>query len=286
MRQLGVASHSYVNVKKVFPDGSNQWFFSGSVTFRGIPLFVELLPYMEQNSLFMNWNFTDPMQNCNQGTQSNTAVVLPTLICPSDQIPVNPIFYTSRSWWYALTSYGGSGGTRSYTAIFSTTDGVFYTTGSASEPVYNQTPVGPEAITDGLSQTLLFGERSHYDPNYASFNAEDWGAEVLNQWGWWAASTDREMIGHVTMSGLVPINYQQPFSYNNRMGQSPSADAYALFESNYALGRMCAYGSCHPGGANFCLADGSGRFMASSTTLATLQALGTRAGNEIVEVVP
>jgi prepilin-type N-terminal cleavage/methylation domain-containing protein/prepilin-type processing-associated H-X9-DG protein len=283
MRQLGVASHSFVDVQKVFPDGEKEWLFTGSVTYRGIPLFVELLPYMEQNSLFMNWNVIDPMQNCNQGMQSNTAVVLPTLVCPSDQIPVNPIFYISHSWWYALTSYGGNGGTCSYTAALSKTDGVFYTTGSASEPVVNQAPVGPSNITDGLSQTLLFGERSHYDPNYASFNTQSWGKEVLNQWGWWGASTDREMIGHVTMSGLVPINYQQPFSYNNAAGQSPPADNAADFENNYALLRMCAYGSCHPGGANFCLADGSGRFMSSSTALATLQALGTRAGNEIVQ---
>ena len=156
---------------------------------------------------------------------------------------------------------------------------MFHTTGPASEPAPNQAAVRPEDITDGLSHTLLFGERSHHDPNYKSFNAAGWG-ELLDQWGWWAASTDRKMIGHVTMSGYVPINYQLPFSYANRAGQNPPADTYAEFQATYVDMRICAFGSCHPGGANFCFADGSVQFLATETDLALLRALCTRAKSD------
>ena len=276
LHQLGVAASCYASETRQFPSGVKQWFFNSAVTFRGIPLFVCLLPYLEQNGLYACWQYGDPMLNASQGNNSNTAVVLPNLVCPSDEIVQNPIVYTSRSWTYALSSYGGNGGTRSYFPSAATADGMFHTTGPASEPAANQGAVRPQDVTDGLSHTLLFGERSHQDPNYKSFNAAGWG-ELLDQWGWWAASTDRKMIGHVTMSGFVPINYQLPFSYANRAGQDPPADTYAEFQATYVDMRICAYGSCHPGGADFCFADGAVQFLATETNLALLQGLCTRA---------
>ena len=279
LRQLGLAANAHVSASQAFPPGIKQWFFNSSVTYRGIPLFVYLLPYMEQNALFGKWQYGDPMRNANQDANSNTAVVMPNLVCPSDEIGQNPIVFATWNWVYALSSYGGNGGTRSYFPTSSTADGVFHTTGPASEPAPNQAAIRPQDITDGLSHTLLFGERSHYDPNYKSFNAAGWG-ELLDQWGWWAASTDRKMIGHVTMSGFVPINYQLPFSYGGRAGQSPPADTYAQFQATYVDMRICAFGSCHPGGANFCYADGSVQYLASETNLALLQALCTRAKSD------
>jgi hypothetical protein len=276
LRQLGIAASAHVESKKRFPPGVEQWYFNSAVSHRGIPLFVFLLPHLEEAAVVADWDYADPINNVNQGSASNAAVVLPVLLCPSDEIPQNPTVFSGREWTYALTSYGGNGGSRSYFPTRSTADGIFHTTGEASEPEQDQAAVAPREVTDGLSKTLLFGERSHVDPNYATFNVEDWG-EQLSEWGWWGASTSRKMIGHVTMSSIAPINYRLPFSYEGRAGQSPPAGSFGAFQQYVEL-RMCAFGSNHPDGANFVFSDGSLQFLSSDTDLSAFRAMSTRAG--------
>jgi prepilin-type processing-associated H-X9-DG protein len=105
-------------------------------------------------------------------------------------------------------------------------------------------------VKDGASNTFLFGERSHRDPEI----------EALGKWAFLVNG-----IGNVTLSTPVPINYRVP----------DGGDDGTLED------RMCAFGSGHPGGANFAFADGSVRFLSESTPLPTLQALSTRAGGEV-----
>jgi prepilin-type N-terminal cleavage/methylation domain-containing protein/prepilin-type processing-associated H-X9-DG protein len=278
LRQLGIAASAYLESKKEFPPGIEQWYFNSAVSHRGISLFVFLLPHLEEAAVVADWDFADPMNNVNQGASSRTAAVLPLLVCPSDEILQNPVVFSGRQWHYALTSYGGNGGSRSYFPSRSKADGIFHTTGEASEPQQDQQPVRPHEVTDGLSKTLLFGERSHVDANYATFNAADWG-ETLSEWGWWGASTSRKMIGHVTMSAAVPVNYQLPFDFAGRSGQSPPADSFAAFQ-HYVELRLCAFGSNHPGGANFVFADGSLQFLPSETDFDAFRAMSTRAGDD------
>ncbi|HEX5445036.1 MAG TPA: DUF1559 domain-containing protein [Pirellulales bacterium] len=275
LRQLGIATSAHASAKGHFPPGTEQWYFNSSVSHRGIPLFAWLAPYLEEANALVHWDYDDPINNANHGRQSNTAVVLPLLICPADDIPQNPIVMASRNWVYALTSYGGNGGTRSYFPGQSTADGIFHTTGEASEPRNWQRPVRPKDVADGLARTILFGERSHVDLNYKSFNDHGWG-EPLNEQGWWGASTSRKMIGHVTMSAFAPINYRLSFAFASRAGQDPPADSFSAFQSYVDL-RLCAFGSEHPGGANFCFADGSTRFLSSDTELRVLRGMCTRA---------
>jgi prepilin-type processing-associated H-X9-DG protein len=201
------------------------------------------------------------------------------LICPSDIIPQNPID-TGSGRWYGITSYGGNGGTRSYDPQFATNDGIFYVIGPGSQTAPKDGPVRMPDILDGLSNTLLFGERSHFDPNHDSFaaNVTAPGGQFINRIGtvgWWAPSGGRLAAGDVTLSAFAPINFRVPANFANGASMVPPATDYASY-LYYNDRRMCAFGSLHPGGANFALADGSVRFISQTISFVTLQQAAVR----------
>jgi prepilin-type N-terminal cleavage/methylation domain-containing protein/prepilin-type processing-associated H-X9-DG protein len=278
LKQLGLAAHAYHNSNDRFPPGVYQLPFAAAPKYRGVTLFVYLLPYLEQDNLYQGWDFVNPLNNTNGGASAKTATVLSVLLCPSDTIPQNPI--TSGGLVYALTSYGGNGGTRSYDPQLATNDGVFFVIGPGSQTAPNTSAVRIADVTDGLSNTLLFGERSHLDPNHDSFVAAlgSGSGQMLSPMGtvgWWASSGGRLAAGDVTLSAFVPINYRVPQPYANGAAMNPpatDATSYAYYSDR----RLCAFGSNHPGGANCCLADGSVRFLPDSLPLTTLQQLAVR----------
>jgi prepilin-type N-terminal cleavage/methylation domain-containing protein/prepilin-type processing-associated H-X9-DG protein len=272
LRQLGLAAHNYHNAINAFPPGVNQAGYAAAPKYRGYSLFYYLLPYLEQDNLYHQWDLTNPLNNTAGGSAARTATILPVLLCPSDVIPENPV--TTQGRTYAITSYGGNGGRRSFDPANATTDGIFHTTGPAAQPSPNQRPVRLADVTDGTSNTLLFGERSHTDPNYDSFAAAGLASRpAMGAWGWWAVSEGRLAIGDVTMSAYVPINYRIP----SPLGTGAQGSFLPSEEQ-----RVCAWGSNHPTGANFTLADGSVRFIEQSIPLITLQQLATRRGGEAV----
>ena len=275
LKQLGLAAYGYHAAQGSFPPGVDM------STNPAISLFVNLLPYMSQDNVYRKWDFANPSNN-NGGQQSVAATVLSQLVCPSDKIINNPTMNISSGKWYGMTSYGGNGGTRSYSpdnpALMA--DGLFFATGQYSIPTPNQVPVRLEDISDGVSKTFLFGERSHLDPNYDSFAAQNW-ANSLADFGYWTGSGGHLALGDVTLSTYAPINYRVPMSYALRKTASPPAGSATTF-SYYVDMRICAFGSQHPGGANFVFADGATRFLSENTDLTTLRALSTRRGDEQV----
>ncbi|MCI0456798.1 MAG: DUF1559 domain-containing protein [Gemmataceae bacterium] len=281
---MGLAAHNYHDARKTFPPGLTQ--LRNSQGFQGASLFAYLLPYFEQAALGSRWDYNNGFNNIAGGTAARSAVVLSLLICPSDQLPQNPVQYRTSGKWFGATSYGGNGGTRSYYPANSTADGMFFTTGPDSAPRKGQSPVRMTGVIDGTSNTLLFGERHHYDPNFDSFSPAGGSPRTYTDpiwaWCWWAPSEGFLGIGDVTMSAYVPINYQHPFNYANRASASPAVTNSTSTFFFWQDRRLCAWGSGHTGGANFCLTDGSVRFLSDSLPQVTLQALSTRAGGEPV----
>ncbi len=272
LRQLALAALNFESAHRQFPPGVEQALFATAPVYRGSSLFVHLLPQLEESVVQQAWEFDNPQANTLGGRSARTATVLPVLLCPSDVVEQNPVL--QQGWYYGLTSYGGNGGTRSYVPWSASVDGVFHTTGPASEPAPFQRAVRLHAITDGASKTILLGERSHEDPNFELFVAAGW-TQSLKTWGWWAPSGGRKAIGHVTMSAYVPINYRLPFGPATAASQSPPATDGVTFQE-YTDRRICAWGSNHAGGTNFAMADGSGRFLADETPLEVLRSLATR----------
>ncbi len=287
LHQLAIAAHNRHDVHKEFPPGVYQLSFSSAPRYRGVSLFVKLAPFMEGNTLVDGWDESDPITNTVGAENSRTAKVLSTLICPSDVILQNPI-NTGSNRWYGLTSYGGNGGTRSYDPQLATNDGIFFVIGPGSQTAPQRNPVRMADVIDGLSNTLLFGERSHFDRNHDSFaaNLTAPSGQFINPLGtvgWWAPSGGRLAAGDVTLSAYAPLNFTVPAPFAQGASMVPPATDYTSY-LYYNDRRMCAFGSQHPGGANFALADGSVRFVAETIALPMLQRAAVRDDGEVVEL--
>jgi prepilin-type processing-associated H-X9-DG protein len=231
----------------------------------GTNLWVELLPYIEQDNLYRRWDNDDNRNNSTGGTNAVQAQVIKILICPSDPLLQTVVYFNAaiaQPWargFFGMSSYGGNGGTRSFTFSGSriTQDGIFF----------QDSGVRLANITDGASNTFLFGERYHRDPQFDLQQPVVWpNGAPIGQMGRWGCIAGLGTLAMVELSTPVPINYQVP----------PGGYLSTLED------RGCAFGSGHPGGANFAFADGSVRFVSDRIPLLTLQALSTRAGGEVV----
>jgi prepilin-type N-terminal cleavage/methylation domain-containing protein/prepilin-type processing-associated H-X9-DG protein len=271
LKQLAIAAHRFHDERGKFPIGARLPVYVGDRPTMGTDLWVELLPYFEQGNLYNNWNYSDNRANVAGGRDDTQAQVIKILLCPSDPLPENVVELTADvslvpAWargFYGMSSYGGNAGKRLLPAGAApdfpgvSRDGVFFI----------DSGVSLAEVTDGTSHTFLFGERYHRDPEFDSLQPRVLpGRASLPQIGRWGSVADAGGMVHVTLHTAAPINYQVP-----RGGDLPAL-----------LDRTCAFGSGHPGGANFAFADGSVRFVRDATTLGILRALSTRNGEEVV----
>jgi prepilin-type N-terminal cleavage/methylation domain-containing protein/prepilin-type processing-associated H-X9-DG protein len=274
LKQLALAAHHHHDAKQKFPTGVHTVETIGGRYVNGTCWEVELLPYLEQENLKKKWDYTDFRTNVAGGMSATTAQVLQVLLCPSDPLP-DPVVYISADGFpqyayargfYGLSSYGGNAGKRSFGPNYATRDGVFF----------QDSRIRLADVTDGASNTFLFGERSHLDPEFDRLTfAYSPGWYPLAKTGQWAgvSATSGGSLPQHLLSAPVPINYRVSAGIPVEQFLGPTgANSY----------RLCAFGSAHPGGANFAFADGSVRFLSDQTDLATLQALSTRAGGEVV----
>ncbi len=241
--------------------------------------FVSLTQYVEQTALFNAINFNVKIYDYENTTINASGFA--TQWCPSD-IGVN----LPRTIGYVLTgfspsypmryqSYGGNSGTW-FTYQFSQTsianmNGIFAS--------LSNTRLAD--VTDGTSNTMVFGEHAHSIMSQAS----------QSDWHWWTSGN----YGDTLNTTYWPLN---PQTRVKDLGGN-SASAYVE-----------AFSSKHPGGANVAMLDGSVKFlkdtiqswprdattgvpigltyngsvytMGPTARFGILQALSTRAGNEVI----
>jgi len=280
LKQLALASQNYHDVARMFPPGQMRNTFAVKPKFRGYTLFVYLLPFIEQGNMYFQWDFSVPLNNTG-GMTARAAKVYPFFVCPSDIIPQNPFpngpANSPTTTWYGITSYGGNGGTQSFPPTAATTDGIFYATGPAT-PQNAQVKI--RDVVDGTGTTLMFGERTHLDPNYDTFNAAALTlvGNPMGGYGWWASTGGQYGQADVTLSSFSPINYFIPFP------QAGSGITTQAAFAPYDTLRVCAFGSQHPEGAQFAMVDGSVHFLNQFIQQSILVALSTREGSETVNV--
>jgi prepilin-type N-terminal cleavage/methylation domain-containing protein/prepilin-type processing-associated H-X9-DG protein len=271
LKQIALAAHNYHDTHEKFPPGARLPVLVGERPTGGSNVWVELLPYFEQDNLRKRWDGHDNRNNVAGGRNAIQAQVIEILRCPSDPLAQPVVELTAAnalsppwSWgFYGMSSYGGNAGTRSvnpggppaFPGI--SRDGIFFL-GSC---------VRLTDIRDGTSNTLLFGERFHRDPEFDRRQPVVLpGVASIAELGRWGYVANAGAMANVTLHTPVMLNYQVP----------PGGDHSTMED------RVCAFGSGHPGGANFAFADGSVRLVSDRIPLRTLQALSTRAGGEVV----
>jgi prepilin-type N-terminal cleavage/methylation domain-containing protein/prepilin-type processing-associated H-X9-DG protein len=259
LKQLSLAAVNYEAANQTLP-ASDYWVLipgtSPTLFLYGPSAFVTMSQYLEQGQAYnaMNFNTTyeDPVNLTVAG------IGISTLWCPSDpsvsdSAPIIPDFYglpSAGPWRQQFTSYAGCEGT--WPIYTSPNDGLglfkaWVTSGNGL--IYTQAATRISSITDGLSNTILFGEHAH-----GIFGGED--SPFYFGWnsGYW---------GDTFFDTMFPIN-----AYRRLSGKLDLADPSDPYGGWWWVPIQSA-SSFHPGGANFAFADGSARFI--KETIATWQ---------------
>src|SRR5262245_11243043 len=230
LKQLALAAANYTDVIGCYPMGetlNGGLFFlpgwGGPIGSSGV--FPALLPQIDQAPLFSAMNFDvhflDPANSTVCGTGINI------LWCPSDptisqaETIHDPVYGPMT---YTYSSYGGNVGPAEIISdvpvLRDLNCGVFYALSAVRQV----------DIRDGMSQTLLFGERAH----------GPLGDADRRWWHWWPSHTYD--TGVSTWYGLNP---------HRRHRDAP----FAWWAT------ITSIASFHPGGANVAMTDGSVKFL-------------------------
>jgi prepilin-type N-terminal cleavage/methylation domain-containing protein len=281
LKQMGLGLHMYNDTYQSFPGSycgvPGSW---AAGTYRG-SVKLRMLPYMEQNPVFQAVDFrgdTD-WQNFSGTTNPINKTVVRTFRCPSaTDDDITP-------WGFGADNYGAScgptpeswGGNPSCTC-----DANQFYQPYVSAPelsgYWNGNPAGPFTrnpgnaglwklctmadVTDGLSNTIFFGERLTKCSDHAHN-------------GWYITNN-----GDGICTTLIPINYDTCHDVNFNYAAAGLTQCNRQCTWNTEFG----FRSKHPGGSQFVLGDGSVRFISQTIDMWAYQYLGAKAEGKPVQV--
>jgi prepilin-type N-terminal cleavage/methylation domain-containing protein/prepilin-type processing-associated H-X9-DG protein len=254
LRQVGLALHNYHDTYQGFTPG---WIgmngrFQQPDGENGFGWAAMVLPFLEQGNLSSRLLFELPMDDPTVNRQL-LGETLSVFQCPSDPKP---------NKFDTLDRNGGAVtlATANYVGVFGTTEVHGCENPPGTAPVmpngqcfsdgvfYHNSRVRIADIIDGTSNTLMAGERTTFvDPTTGAKFYGTWAGalpEVEEEWG--------RIMGHAE--------------------HAPNKNEH-----------LEDFGSYHPGGAQFIFADGHVRFVPETIEESVMQAMGTRAGGEIVQ---
>jgi prepilin-type processing-associated H-X9-DG protein len=270
MRQLGLALHSYHDVKGSFPiQAALRAQYTRERAGQDGSWMYKILPHIEQEALYRQaindapGLYVDPasrkvtLPNPDSKLYWDTwATPVPAFLCPSDPRPLGELVRQNPAGTlWAMISYVGVSGRNSW----EDTDGIFGSSNlSVEDPQIIENPpktsVRISQITRGLSNTVVVGERppGPLGP-YGGLASQDL-AYFFGAWAvaWWESSLWG--VGDINMTKQIQVSLLAP--------QEVCPDRAYFSQGDIAS--YCHLGhfwSFHSGGANWLLADGSVQFM-------------------------
>ena len=270
MKQQGLAIHNFADVNpETFPAGwvgeyeNGEWHGDEG---EGFGFASRMLPFIEENNVYKTINFDQQVSHSSNAAARTT--VISTFLCPSDSYGSGDLFNpgaegsgedtpdaTPGSTQYARSNYPGVFGNEhmgghddhdDLTAALNVEDeglepgegdGIFFAGGANG-----QNAVKFKSVTDGLSKTVMIGERD-----------SRLGGSL------WIGRGDSLEAG---MSRVIGVG-EHVF---NSGGEAHFEDFF----------------SSHPGGVSFVFADGHVAFLSDGMSDALFASLCSRSGGEVV----
>ncbi len=295
LKQLGLACHSYHDVKKTLPYGRRYDIWD---TFTWTQ---QVLPYLDQNAVY-NGYWTSLRQNpfsevypgpngpIGNEPELRTArtSMIPPFYCPSDPAGIQGNEMDTMEYCFIRGNYRGCTG--SGDMYGDATDatagpwgiGVFgVRNGQSEDPGAHVRTVGVRLgdIQDGAASTLLFSEC------LVCTVTPGWGGPIgeiiYGNMGGGLFSASLTPNSSVADRPIGPCPQDQGDTTYKAPCQSLGGNAWW---TPSAAGAYAGARSAHAGGVNAAMADASVRFFANEIDLAVWRALGTRSGHEPVAV--
>lgn len=262
LKQLGLAMHSWHDIRGSLPR-------AGELRTE-LSWTVYVLPHIEQGPLYSKFSQATSSYYTVGKNDPNGLTKINAYICPSsvrltmattaphavnapDLVPTNTGAAPYTTHYYALYGPKGTNPTTGAAYPLDSTggEGGFSTCGMFDRDKTTTIDEDPgrkfTEVTDGTSNTLMLGEMS-------------WNNEVTGtRYRSWVRGCDVTPVCAGAKNITNAINTPSIAAFNDM-----------------------SMGSMHTGGANFCLGDGSIRFITDSIPLATYRALASCNGGEVI----
>jgi prepilin-type N-terminal cleavage/methylation domain-containing protein/prepilin-type processing-associated H-X9-DG protein len=302
LKQIALAAHNYESAQGSFPIGNRGL----QLVYPGLPpcgildgasypightAFVFILPFLENGVVYNSYNIIQGYFTTANSTGLSTKVA--TYICPSDTDaapdPTGAINVTQASYGTARGLYETLAFNWATTNTLPDPNGQYASTcnqGPGDGMFSVEWAHKVQQVTDGLSNTFLFGEMSRFrnEPPGSNFMFNYMGGYFAGP-PWTGPSFWPGDIRPVSGATCVPKLNAPPDTTGS---VEAACFGTAEFPPDWIPVPAClnygqfAFRSLHPGGGNFALADGSVRFIKDSIGVAPYRALGTRAGGEVL----
>jgi prepilin-type N-terminal cleavage/methylation domain-containing protein len=286
LKQLGLALHNYEGSFGVFPPSSITTTGASNQPWSGQAF---LLPYLEGDNVYRLIDFSvgyhHEINKANYPPNGIAALRVPVLICPSDpndRVRNNastgepehyPVCYGLNVGMYLIynpvtrTDGGAAFGPNSRLKHGAFSDGLSNTLGLAEVKAFNPRfhdavlPPTPPASPDAVSANISGGAWSPVNGH------TEWVCGRAIHTGFTTTFSPNTIVPHIQEGQVFDIDVT-----SSREGRNQTDITYGVITSR----------SYHTSIVNALLMDGSVRSFTSSINIAAWQALGTRAGGEVV----